>query len=385
MLFDTRLIFNTLENNRQNIWSVQKNYLPLHHQNNNQYYGMDPLSAGITAAGGIISSIFGMKSNTDTNKANMELAKYQYEKALEMWNKQNEYNTPSAQRQRMEDAGFNPNLVYGHGSVANTASPAPQYQAPTLQAYTNFPNIGAEVANMILASRKNQAEVRKIEAEADGAEQDARTKRIDADVKEKYGHDTGRLDYHMLQSKDDLLTYERNLQYRLNQHLDDLVNFELTSRYYDAEKKREEYHKLLEEITKTREEINEVRAKTRNLDASTDYIKGPQTAQAYSAVRLNNSNAAKADEDTKYRAFENKWHFLNQSFEWRNLNARTRNLISDLSTKVLNRQVTIHDAAIRARKILVDEERLSLEETKVIWGMISDALEVGIGIATLIP
>lgn len=40
----------------------------------------------------------------------------------EMWDKTNAYNTPLAQRQRMELAGFNPNMMYGHGSVANTAS-----------------------------------------------------------------------------------------------------------------------------------------------------------------------------------------------------------------------------------------------------------------------
>lgn len=37
------------------------------------------------------------------------------------WNKQNAYNTPKAQMERLKAAGLNPNLVYGNGSVANTA------------------------------------------------------------------------------------------------------------------------------------------------------------------------------------------------------------------------------------------------------------------------
>lgn len=42
--------------------------------------------------------------------------------ALADWNMQNEYNSPSAQMQRLKDAGLNPNLVYGNGTVGNSAS-----------------------------------------------------------------------------------------------------------------------------------------------------------------------------------------------------------------------------------------------------------------------
>lgn len=38
-----------------------------------------------------------------------------------MWHAQNAYNHPLAQRKRLEEAGLNPNLMYGSGSVANTA------------------------------------------------------------------------------------------------------------------------------------------------------------------------------------------------------------------------------------------------------------------------
>lgn len=40
-------------------------------------------------------------------------AQKQYDRQLEFWNMQNEYNKPSAQRQRMQDAGFNPSAVVG--------------------------------------------------------------------------------------------------------------------------------------------------------------------------------------------------------------------------------------------------------------------------------
>lgn len=74
------------------------------------------------------------QENTDkTIAANRQLAEYGYSKDLEMWNKQNQYNTPQAQMQRIRAAGLNPNLVYGTGSVSgNTGGTTPKYQAPTV-------------------------------------------------------------------------------------------------------------------------------------------------------------------------------------------------------------------------------------------------------------
>lgn len=39
-----------------------------------------------------------------------------------MWNAQNAYNTPAAQMERLKEAGLNPALVYGSGSVVGNAS-----------------------------------------------------------------------------------------------------------------------------------------------------------------------------------------------------------------------------------------------------------------------
>lgn len=48
--------------------------------------------------------------------------KKQNQQQWAMWNAQNAYNTPAAQMERLKEAGLNPMLVYGHGSVVgNTA------------------------------------------------------------------------------------------------------------------------------------------------------------------------------------------------------------------------------------------------------------------------
>jgi hypothetical protein len=76
------------------------------------------------------------RRNVDrTILANRQLAEYQYSKDLEMWNRQNEYNSPLAQMARLKGAGLNPNLVYGTGAAGATgqAREFPKFNAPTVQ------------------------------------------------------------------------------------------------------------------------------------------------------------------------------------------------------------------------------------------------------------
>lgn len=75
------------------------------------------------------------RENTDkTIKANRDMAEYAYSKDLEMWNRNNQYNTPQQQMARLRSGGLNPNLVYGTGTVSgNTSGNTPKFQAPTAE------------------------------------------------------------------------------------------------------------------------------------------------------------------------------------------------------------------------------------------------------------
>ncbi|WP_139366091.1 hypothetical protein [Elizabethkingia meningoseptica] len=55
-----------------------------------------------------------------------------------MWNRNNEYNTPLAQMQRLKDAGLNPNLMYGQGTTGNSSAPAKADGANPTQYKLNF-------------------------------------------------------------------------------------------------------------------------------------------------------------------------------------------------------------------------------------------------------
>ena len=95
-----------------------------------------PVIAGIGAAGSAIGSLI---SQADANKANREIAAEnrewqsgENEKSRQweekMWNAQNLYNTPSAAKARLKEAGFNPYLVessnIGNGNATSAGSPS---------------------------------------------------------------------------------------------------------------------------------------------------------------------------------------------------------------------------------------------------------------------
>ena len=127
------------------------------------------------------SSAMNNKAVRDTNKANMEIAKYQaqwqqqenekaYQRSLNMWNLQNEYNSPAQQMARIRAAGLNPNLVYGSGVTGNSSGSTPQYEpakfnAPTMQAYRGW-NLGiSDAISQFLAYRTAKAQVDNMEAQ----------------------------------------------------------------------------------------------------------------------------------------------------------------------------------------------------------------------------
>ncbi len=143
-------------------------------------------AAAISGGASLIGSIFGSGSRRRAqrrqNAANMQLAEYQYSRDLEMWNRQNRYNSPEAQMQRLQKAKLNPNLVYGTGTVAgNTSGQMPKYQAPTAdhKAFPiDFTQVIGQYQNMKLAN----AQTSNIQAQTKIAEQRALNEAINNDI-----------------------------------------------------------------------------------------------------------------------------------------------------------------------------------------------------------
>ena len=94
---------------------------------------MDPITMGVAAATNVGGGILGYMGQRNTNKTNLKLAEQARTHDVNMWNMQNAYNTPAMQRQRLEEAGLNPNLLYDSGANAGNAgnvlaAPRPQVQ-----------------------------------------------------------------------------------------------------------------------------------------------------------------------------------------------------------------------------------------------------------------
>lgn len=88
------------------------------------------------------------QANLEINKMNNEFNAKEAEKArafqLDMWNKENAYNTPAAQRARQEAAGYNPYMNPGDAGNASGSSAAPAASAasPAVMQATDFSSLG---------------------------------------------------------------------------------------------------------------------------------------------------------------------------------------------------------------------------------------------------
>lgn len=105
-----------------------------------------------------VSNIFTNRQNVsaqeDINKRNIEATRaandLSRQWSLDDWNRQNAYNSPLQQMNRLREAGLNPALVYGNGAQAATAmvktptASAPTQEAPRM-APVQTPDIGSVI------------------------------------------------------------------------------------------------------------------------------------------------------------------------------------------------------------------------------------------------
>lgn len=125
--------------------------------------------------GSVISGAIGAKSTADTNKTNLKINQMnndfnarEAQKArdfqLDMWNRENQYNSASSQRKRLEEAGYNP---YMNDAQAGTAtgtsgtSAASAAGAASQIPYTpDFQSVGVNLASALkMMSEKKQTDI----------------------------------------------------------------------------------------------------------------------------------------------------------------------------------------------------------------------------------
>lgn len=120
------------------------------------------IAAGANIIGGGLSAWQSRRNVKDTNRANVrqadiayqrnkELAQYTFDKNLEMWKMQNKYNAPGAQMQRLQEAGLNPHLMYGKGTVGNAQGMPQMQQTPYVAPRIDFSGRQSAIGTMAQA------------------------------------------------------------------------------------------------------------------------------------------------------------------------------------------------------------------------------------------
>lgn len=125
--------------------------------------------------GTVISGAIGAKTTADTNKTNLKINQMnndfnarEAQKArdfqLDMWNKENEYNSASSQRKRLEEAGYNPYMSdaqAGTASGMSGTSAASAAGAASQIPYTpDFQSVGVNLASALkMMSEKKQTDI----------------------------------------------------------------------------------------------------------------------------------------------------------------------------------------------------------------------------------
>lgn len=128
------------------------------------------ISAGIGALG----SLFGTGVNSREAQKDREfqerMYKQQYQDSIDFWKMQNEYNLPSAQLDRLKQAGLNPLLMYGDGGISgNIAQGAPQLPSAPHGAQARA-DLSAMIPLANLALVKAQAKAMDAQANRDNAQ-----------------------------------------------------------------------------------------------------------------------------------------------------------------------------------------------------------------------
>lgn len=138
--------------------------------------GFKDIASGLFGGlGSVISGAIGAKTTADTNKTNLKINQMnndfnarEAQKArdfqLDMWNRENEYNSASSQRKRLEEAGYNPYMSDAQAGTATgmsgTSAASAAGAAPQIPYTPDFQSVGVNLATALkMMSEKKQTDI----------------------------------------------------------------------------------------------------------------------------------------------------------------------------------------------------------------------------------
>lgn len=121
--------------------------------------------------GSLIGGVAQENSVTKSILANKELAMYGYDQQKQMIREQNAYNSPAAQVQRYQEAGLNPNLIYGNIDPGNQSQIA-KYDRPQIDPVPSPLTTMGDALRLAMEVKKQEAEINNINAQTNRYNED---------------------------------------------------------------------------------------------------------------------------------------------------------------------------------------------------------------------
>lgn len=128
-------------------------------------------SFGFSVAGKVLDHAFNERSASNAYRRQQNLMKMQNQFAIENWERENSYNTPERQKERLLAAGLNPDMMYGQSGIAAMAdgiaaptAPSAPMAAPTSSLADSASTLFTSAVNSSLVA----AQVKKLGSETVG-------------------------------------------------------------------------------------------------------------------------------------------------------------------------------------------------------------------------
>lgn len=96
--------------------------------------GSTALSSGLNMWNTDLENSYNQRRAREENSFQMGENERAFQREIDMWNMQNEYNSPKSQMERYQSAGLSPYLVYGQGTPGN-ATNYPDYEPIDYETY----------------------------------------------------------------------------------------------------------------------------------------------------------------------------------------------------------------------------------------------------------
>ena len=264
--------------------------------------GTAALGLGSSIISSAFGSLFGDNSAKKQFKYQQQLNREAFQHDVDMWNRQNAYNTPSAQMERLQAAGLNPNLVYGNGGATNTANNAPTYNAGSAPDVSSARAAAASLANQGFNTALNfqlqQVQAANLQADTDLKQTQGQLNQTNNEV--------ALIDKYLKQS-----TVDDNIRYQLEKWKQDLVlgrnqikigDQQITLNQFQMKKLDAEIGYILANTNLTKERAEEVSIYNQYLPDVLKSQISANNANAYNAIQ-HGRLAVKQAETEQYRAF----------------------------------------------------------------------------------